>query len=366
MENNYDKAIDFYKKTLEVEPDFCYVLILLGQCYFNKSMPIKAQKYFEDALKLTGRMTIRESNYARAYLNMFSEKTLDETFKAFQAILEDYPDEGDANADMGYFYYSIEEWDETIKYCGHLWRTGYSFTSLPYFYLANAYCAKGLYDKAEECLEYFLENIQEHVNIRSALASVHLCQGNYDQALLEIERSPKSDPNLWIIHASGPLMYCRENFNGAEKAFEMLKESQDIAARAIAFQYLYNSFIVQGRFNEARTYLIRGIDFAKSNDLDILIPNLDIVFLYDLIKAGRADEAISAFDEAWVDANKAGVAAENYKRRLMHLKGIALLETGDIDEAQKCSLSLKDLIDSGKNRKAMRLFYHLHIRTGPI
>ena len=359
MDANFDKAIDFYEKTLELEPDFGYVLILMGQCYFNKSMPLESKKYFEEALKFTGRMTVRESNYVRAYLNIHSEKTLDKAFEAFQEILKDYPDEGDANADMGYFNYCIEEWDETIKYCGHLWKSEYSLTWIPYYYLANAYCAKGLYDKAKECLEYFLENILEHEVIRMALAMVYLCQANYDQALLEIERSPKSDPNFYIFYASGMLMYCREDYEGSEKAFEELTKSNDPTYPALAFEYLHNTLIVQGRFKEAKALLSKGMDYSESNALGMLIPRFSLVLLYNLIKAGQADEAITAFDELWETANKAGIATENYKRRLMHLKGMALLETGDLDEAHKCRSALKDLIDSGKNRKAMRLFYHL-------
>jgi len=359
MQQDYEKAIPLFEKTLALEPEFGYGYSLLAQCYFNIGMHQKSREYAERALEFKGRMTVREMNYALAYQNIHSERTLDKAFEAFQEILKYYPDEGDANADMGFFYNVIEEWDETIKFCSHLWRLGYKDSSTPYKYLAMAYCTKGEYDKAEECLRYFLENIQEHPAIHMNLALVYLCQGDYDQALLEIERSPKSDPNLNNIYASGLLKYCREDYEGAEQNFEELKNSQSLWLQYCAYVNLHNTLIAQGRFGEARAHLRNGMSFAETNPASMYTPSLYNCLMHNHIIAGQADEAINAFDASWEIAENAGVTSEFCKRQLLYMRGLALLEKGDIEEAHKVAELLKDLVNSGKDRKAMRLYYHL-------
>ena len=49
----------------------------------------------------------------------------------------------------------------------------------------------------------------------------------------------------------------------------------------------------------------------------------------------------------------------DYKRQTLHLKGFAYLAVKRIDEAERTAGELKALIETGLNRKAMRLYDHL-------
>jgi pentatricopeptide repeat protein len=93
----------------------------------------------------------------------------------------------------------LEEWGETIRHCEVVWKSRWRDSWIPYAYLANAYCAEGKYDKAEECLNDFLENVHDLEAVRGTLASVYLCQGEYERALLEIEKA--SQPSAIVDFA---------------------------------------------------------------------------------------------------------------------------------------------------------------------
>jgi len=357
IDRDYKQSNDLLKKALELEPDFGSAMISLSIFHSNTGMVREAKDWIEKALEYQGKISVKELNFAQATLNEFSEKTIDEAFRYYKEILRDYPDNVFANANSGFRHFFLEAYDETIKYNGNFF--GRKITPIPYKFLAQAYCAMGLYEKAVECLNFFLENIEESEFVRSRLALAYLSQGDYNSALLEIEKSPKLDPNLDHLYATGRLIYCRDDFQGAEKAFEELKKSQHLWLQYTAFLSLHNTMLAQGRYEEARVHLRDGIAFAEKYGLDDFGAELYLVLLYNYIKAGQPEEAINAFDVSWEIAHNAGFFTEALKRRLMHLSGMAMLEIGDLEEAQTISTSLKDFIDSGKNKKAIRLFYHL-------
>ena len=224
VENNTEQAIKFFRKSLEFDPEFGGAWIALSIHSSNSGKVEEARKYAEKAIELGGKMTVKELHLAEAALYQGSEKTLDKMFIAYQEILRDYPDDVIANVNSGFHYFNLEEYDESIKYNGSLY--GRKTNPVPYFYLSKANGAQGLYDKAKECLEFYIRNVKDVDLLHAELALVYLCQGDKEKALLELEKSPKSDPTLPHLYALGLVHYYMEDFKEAEKSFEELKQSQ--------------------------------------------------------------------------------------------------------------------------------------------
>lgn len=62
--------------------------------------------------------------------------------------------------------------------------------------LSEAYAAKGLYDQAQDVLEFYLNNFSDRAVVRWYLARNYLFQGKYKLALREVDRAFSLDPAL--------------------------------------------------------------------------------------------------------------------------------------------------------------------------
>lgn len=357
MEGDYEKSIELMQKALDIEPNFGFAYNSISVSYHNMGMLEKSREFAEKAMEFKEEMTIRERCHCEADFYSNSENTLDQTFNVYQEILKWYPEDGLANANTGFFYFVLEQWDDSIKYNGKVWEIAWRDSHVPYIYLSRAYSAKGMYDKAEECLIFFLENILEHDSIRGSLALVYLCQGKYEQALLEIQRADQQNP--FINFAEGSLRFIHDDFRAAADSYEEIKQSPDPWDQVWALYLLHTTLFAQGKFEDSRIQLENGINSAEKGEIVGIVPDLYYGLMLNHLKVGNIDELLSLYDRSWEAAEKTGYRSEINKRRILYLKGRALLEKNKVEEAKKVAANLKDLIEEGKNPRAIRLFHHL-------
>jgi tetratricopeptide (TPR) repeat protein len=76
-----------------------------------------------------------------------------------------------------------------------------------------------------------------------------------------------------------------------------------------------------------------------------------------LFTKGDYQQALKECDLAWDSAKKVGSLP--VQQRALSLKGRIYLEMGSLDEAQKTADELRQLIEQGVNRKAMRRYHYL-------
>jgi tetratricopeptide (TPR) repeat protein len=75
------------------------------------------------------------------------------------------------------------------------------------------------------------------------------------------------------------------------------------------------------------------------------------------VQSGDLEEAIKESDEAWRSAEEIGFL--HGQRRALYIKGLALLKIGSVEEARKTANNLKDMIEQGLRKNAIRLYFHL-------
>jgi tetratricopeptide (TPR) repeat protein len=102
---------------------------------------------------------------------------------------------------------------------------------------------------------------------------------------------------------------------------------------------------------------MRGITLAQS--VNVLWPESEwrSTLAHVYIQRDRFGEALEEAQKA----NQVAIAADDFKlqRRALHLAGLAQVRSGAIDQAEQTAFELKDLIDKGRHRKAIKLFHHL-------
>ena len=353
----YSQSIPIYERAVAVDPEFAMAYSYMGAACFWLGYQSKATEYYQKALELSDRVSDRERYYIQGWAYMGSEKTYDKSIEAYNKLMELYPDDNEGNNSLGLVYSLIEEWDKAIEpLISCIQRK--DEVIWPYLNLSIVYRAKGLYDKAKEVLEYYLNNISDNAAIHNQLALTYLCQKKYDLALVEADKAISMEPdNYFYFLTKGDIYICKGDLIKAEKEYQKVLELEEKAAHLHGRQSLGALYLLQGRFKKSEEQLKQGIKLAKELVEKRWESWFQTGYTYRYLKSGRFKEALKEFQ----NAQEAAIQGESLFLQIfsLHYKGIAYLEMKSMDESQKAAVELKELIESGMNKKAIKYYHHL-------
>jgi tetratricopeptide (TPR) repeat protein len=353
----YSQSISIYERAVAVDPEFALAYANMGAACFWLGYQSKGREYLQKALDLSDRVSDRERYYIQGFVYMGSEKTYGKSIEAFNKLLELYPDDNDGNNSLGIMYSLIEEWDKAIEpLISCIQRK--DEVIWPYFNLSIVYRAKGLYDKAKEVLEYYLNNVSDNAEIHNQLALTYLCQKKYDLSLVEADKAISMEPDTYFYFLTkGDIYICKGDLIKAEKEYQKVLELEEKVAHLPGRQCLGALYLSQGRFERSEEQLKQGLLLAKELVEKRWESSLQLDYTYRYLKSGRIKEALKEFQ----NAQEAAIQGESLFLQIfsLHYKGIAYLEMKSMDEAQRAAAELKELIESGMNKKAIRYYHHL-------
>jgi len=351
------QSIALMEKAVEIDPEFAMAYRSLAIGYGNLGFRSERNIYMQKALESSDRLSDRERYQIQGDFYSSSEKTYDKAIEAYNKLLELYPEHSIGNNNLGVLYYSLEEWDKAIEryeVCRKI-----KATFIPsYSSLADSYRAKGLNEKATEVIEYYLKNVSDDAAIHQELAHDYLHQGKYDLAQAEIDKAFTLDPtHFFNFHYRGLIFYYKEDFAKAEEEYLKLLEQAEprsvyFGRNGLAFLYL-----LQGKFEKAKDALKQGIELSRRLGLTWVESEWHSSLAYVHLKSGKPEEALKESDEA----EKSALEAEHlyFQRRALFLKGYSYLEMKSLNKAQKVAEDLREFIEKGMHRKAIR--YHRHL-----
>jgi tetratricopeptide (TPR) repeat protein len=357
IEGDFRKAIQFFKQAVAKDPEFATAYRSMSAAYSVMGYRAESRKYRQKALELSDRVSDRERYRIQGDFYRYSEKTYDKAIEAYHKLLDLYPEDLGGNNNLGTLYQNLEEWDKSIERYEVLIQNKEEF-HYPYIYQAESYAAKGLYDKARQVLENYINNYTDNAAIRRSLAIVHLCQGKYDFALVEVDKGLALNPAYYYNQrAKGDIFHCKGNLTKAEQEYQKLMEYREPAAQAWGVAKLASLYFTQGRFKKAKDLLKQGVEWGKKAGEKWAESNFRWYLGYTFLKSGNPEEALRAFEKSFSGyVESESVSAQRF---LTFLKGLAYLELNSIDKAQKTAAQLKEMTEKGLNKKAIRFYYHL-------
>ena len=158
------------------------------------------------------------------------------------------------------------------------------------------------------------------------------------------------------VHRGDIYLY-KGNLVEAEKEYQKLFELEEQKARRLGRERLGALYLLQVRFEESKNKYHQGIELAeKAGEMEWKSwHHYCLSYLY--LRSGNPEDALIECNEALNSA----IEWENLsmQRLALHMKGLSYVEMKSLDEAQKTADELKELIENGKIRKAMRLYYNL-------
>jgi len=355
---DFRHGIRLFEKAIEIDSEFAMAYRAMAVAYQGLRYNSERKKYIKKAFELSDRVSDRERYSIEGSFYSESEKTWDKAIDAFNKLLELYPDDIVGRVNLGIIYNEgLEEFDKAIELF-EVPVQNKDEAMHPYVNLAGAYRRKGMYDKSNAVLEYYLNNFSDYAIVRYYLARNYLYQGKYDHALAEADKSLSLDPaffrNFWI---KGDVYLCKEDLGRAEEEYLKLLESEEKPAHLFGREKLEYLYLFQGRYVKSKEQAKHGIELAEM--LENLSRkssfHLDLAYIHLILKniQGALEECNKALSSA--------IEADNlyWERRALHTLGVIYLEMKSIDEAKRVSSELKELIEKGMNKKAVRHYHHL-------
>ena len=114
---------------------------------------------------------------------------------------------------------------------------------------------------------------------------------------------------------------------------------------------------MQGRFEESKDQAIQGSKLAEKIGETDWEENFHLWLGYVFLQRGNPKEALKEFDKVWSSAVEEDHLGS--QKWALYIKGFAYLKMKAIDKAQQAAEELKDMIESGMNKKEIRLYDHL-------
>jgi serine/threonine protein kinase/Flp pilus assembly protein TadD len=353
----YGQAIVSFKEALRLDPEFAMAYEGIAGAYNNMGYFTEAREYFEKAFEFSDRVSERELYFIQGEYYRTTETTFDKAIEALNNLLRLYPEDGDGNNRLGLIYKTIEEWDKAIERYQVCIQNKYD-RFFYYVNLAEVYMAKGMYERAGDILELYLDQFPDVAWIHSDYAINYLCQRQYEFARIEADKALDLDPThyhaLWI---KGHIFLGQGNFTAAEVEYSRLLNQDEESARLYGRDSLGSMYLSQGRLDDAIAQITQGLQLADQLNDNPWKMWLSWRLAYLQMRAGNHQEALRTCSAA-LQTDIEGERLD-LQRRVLYVKGLIEVAMNSLGDARRTAGELRRQIESGLNRKELRIYYHL-------
>ncbi len=191
---NYDSAIEYIRKALELNSDNAEAYTNLGNAYKNKGQLDKAITSYEKAIKLKPHLAMAHNNLG----SVFQEKgRLDEAVTCYQKALNLDPNLAMAYNNLGVLLKEKGRLDEAINYCQKAIELNPKFHEA-YNNLGETVKTQGRLDEAIKCYQKAIELNPRFHEAYNNLGCTLKAQGRLDEAEVCYKRAIQIKPTFEI------------------------------------------------------------------------------------------------------------------------------------------------------------------------
>ena len=311
---NYDSAIQFMRKVINLNPTDAQAYYILGHSLQEKGEIDEAITHYQKSLRLN-------PNIADAYYNLGTifqdKKQYDEAISCYHKSLEFNPNDIDAYYNLGRVLEEKEEFDKAI--------TCYQKALQLNPNLADAYNNIGVIlkekEQLDEAITYFQKALQLNPNLADAYNNIGVIlkeKEQPDEAITYFQKALELSPGFYkAYHNIGGILQKKGQFDEAITYFQKALELNPNDDKVL--MGLGSALCGKGQLDEAITYFQKALKLNPNDDKAHL--GLGSVFH----EKGQLDEAIACFQKA-IQLNP------NYVDSYYNM-GHALIQQGRQDEA---------------------------------
>ena len=357
IEGEYSQSIESMEKAVAIDQEFAMAYRSLAVSYGNMGLSPQRKEYIQKALELSDRLSEKELFQIQGDFFSESEETYNQAIEAFTKLLNLYPDDTTARHNLALIYYNIEELDKTLEHFERCVEAGTEFVGT-YYSLADVHMMKGQYDKAEEVLRYYLENVSDHSWIHQYLVFNYICHRQFHIAQAELDIAiPLAPTHRRSFYLKGVYHTMTGTFIEAEKEYPKATEDKEPAGTYLGYHGLANLSLTQGRFRDSIAQLRSIISFSQNIGVRWAESQARSILGYRLMASSRYQEALREFNKAWDIGAQA--QRQDLQRLALHYKGLAYLGMRSRSRAQRTADELKTAIEGWGHQKEIRRYHHL-------
>jgi serine/threonine protein kinase/tetratricopeptide (TPR) repeat protein len=354
---DYRRSIQLMDKAVEIDPGFAMAYRSMAMGYNNLNLFAERKKYMEKALDVADRLSDAERYHIQGSFYSDAEETYGRAIEAFSKLLELYPDNTIASHNLALIYYQLEDWDQAIK--NYEVSVGNKTEFIPsYTQLANSYQAKELYDKARRVLEDYIQNFSDNAQIRRSLADLDIEQGNLEAATAEADKASHLDPDDYHnLITKGDIYLYQGDLARAEAEYQKLFQAKEPAGRGYGLGNLGFLWILQGKYEQAKSIGKKGAILADQMGQPRWKSIFSTGLAYSCFESGDLEGALKHCQALWESAEKAEYM--NGKRTALYWRARVYIEMKDLNRALETASELKQTIEKGLAKNAIRRHHHL-------
>ncbi len=350
----FEESIEALKKAVAIDPEFAMAYSLLAGVYGYSGYPEKQKEYFQKALALLDRVSLRE-RYLIEGDSYVRDNRPQKAIENYQKLLELYPDDIDGVGELASTYRYIEEWDLAMEQFEKLIEAD---PQIAYDNIAYILMAKGEYEKVWEILEANQHVFPNQPFFHRYMCYVSLCQGKYDLALLKAKEALSLKPDYYFnTLLIGNIHHIKGDFSKAEDFYRRIREMNEPIPQSDGRYWMGHLYLSQGKYKKCQAEIEKGIVLSQKFDRKEDESDFMLFLAYLNLQLNRLAEAIDASNQAMEIALETGSADD--QKIALHFRGLALLEMKKMDEAVNTAEQLKQLIENTGNKKQMRHYYQL-------
>jgi len=352
-------AAESFEKAVTIDPEFATAYDWLTVAYFYlPGHQDKVEESITRAFELSHHVSPRERFiiHNRYYL-IQGRRSWGKALETIEEFAKAYPDDYDAARRLANFYLRLEEWEKCIEACENI--SNPQGLSSHVSALRQAHCALGQYEAA---LEVAKESASTF-HYRHQLALNLIYQRSFEAALLEADAMLESAPgHASALKVKGDVHFLRAEWDQAEDYYRELldpvaREQSRLGLRLEGVRRMAQLYRAKGQFGQAVDVLTQAIDEVTALGewrwlVSLHYPKAEILLAQGDLSAANAE----------IEITLAAAERMNHVSGLigcLHLRGMILLEQGDLRGAQRAADQMKTEIEGWVRPKLMGTWYRL-------
>ena len=284
---NLDEAERDFRAVLAVDRNAGAAYANLGVVYMRRKQWGRALEMLHHAEQLMPQVAGIRLNIGLAY---FRQNEFLKAIPPFESVVHEQPDAEQPRYLLGLCYFFAERWADATNTLEPLWEQ--ESGKLPYLYvLSNAAHRAGKKELDERAATQLIKLGDNTPQYHLFAAKYHLNQGQYDEAVMELEAALQGDPKLPFAHFNLGLAYLKkQEFERARDEF--MKDAEIEPDLALNYDELGDVYwLMQQDENAEKSYRR-----ALGRDPRLVNPRLGLAKIYQ--KRGDYAAALKEIDAA--------------------------------------------------------------------
>ena len=238
-------AIPFYKKAIELDPNFAFAYARLAQVYFNSGETESAAQYAKQGFERRQRASEKERLYISTRYYQIVTGEMDKAMETFRLWEQSYPRDSVPYVNLGVAYDFLGQRAQAVQQTQEANRLNPA-SRYPYENLASDYMALGRYDEAKAMIENGFSHKIDNLPLHWELYQIALIQGDTAALQRQVQwANGRPDEIFMKANLAGVEAFYGRRSKAIAMNQEVIEAAQRAGMKGNAAQALLNQAIAE-------------------------------------------------------------------------------------------------------------------------